>query len=170
MEKKAGTYASFVVKRAKQQLADESKLEGPETQGSRAPLLRIGGDTVTDMANLEEPLSTWESDLVARAMDDGSMTLRSLDSRDAVSLGSVTVVRMMQIEPYFHAEYDLLVMETGRMLRMGLFEEEMDAEFDSLEAMLQEELMEDEEYRNWDPATRQSPRDVLRGLMNENKN
>ena len=169
--KKQGTYTSFVIKRAKQQLAEEAKINEMEGRATRVPLLRVSDGNLTNLANQEGLLSTWESDLIARAMDDGSMTLRSLDSRDAVSLGSVASGMDDEDRAVFSClEYDLLVMETGRMLRMGLFEEEMDAEFEALEAMLQQELMEDEEYRNWDPATRQSPRDVLQGLMNENRN
>ena len=96
------------------------------------------------------------------------MTIRSLDSRDAVSLGSVADGMDDEDRAAFSClEYDLLVMETGQMLRMGLFQEEMDAEFESLEAMLHDELMADEEYRNWDLGRRQSPREVLRGLLNE---
>jgi hypothetical protein len=169
--KRQGTYAAFVIQRAVSQIAKE-EMEEIEAAGGSAmvPLLRIGEElAVPDGGGgAADPLSVWESDLVARAMDDGSTTLRSLDSRDAVSLGSVADGMDDADRAAFSClEYDLLVMETGQMLRMGLFQEEMDAEFESMEAMLQEELMEDEEYRNWDLGKRQSPREVLRGLLNE---
>ena len=58
-------------------------------------------------------------------MNDGSMTLRSLDSRDAVSLGSVASGMDDEDRAIFSClEYDLL-LETGQMIRMGLFQEEM---------------------------------------------
>ena len=121
--KKQGTYTSFVIKRALSQIEAEEK-ERMEEGNARAivPLLRIDDDAANLDHSDTNSMTSWERDLLARALDDGSMTIRSLDSRDAVSLGSVADGMDDEDRAAFSClEYDLLVMETGQMLRMGLF-------------------------------------------------
>ena len=63
------------------------------------------------------------------------------------------------------AAISVLHADMGTMVRMGIFENMTDLEFEDIESQLWEELMEDEEYRRRED--RPKPREVLEGMFAE---
>ena len=117
---------------------------------------------------LQKTLSLWTNALETGRESINSELLDRIETMSETSLGSYGYgladeeVSMLKV-----AEFELLQMNMGTMHHFGLFENDLEEEFEEIEYQIWNELMEDEEYRCLDEEQRPTPHDVLSGMLNE---